>query len=182
MTNSNLIGRAAKIAVLAHKDQKRKSDDSPYIVHPFMVALKLVKHNFEDKVIAAALAHDVLEDSGFTEEDLRAELGSEVLDIVKAVSENRKLVWEERKKQYIITIRFSPECVKAVSISDKIHNLESMLIAYEQFGPKLWEKFNRGKEQQSWFINGMLEVFKETWKHPLVDEYAELVARMDALQ
>jgi guanosine-3',5'-bis(diphosphate) 3'-pyrophosphohydrolase len=61
----NLVEKALRIAVLYHKDQKRKVDNLPYIVHPVMVALKLAKYGFDDVVIAAALVHDILEDTDF---------------------------------------------------------------------------------------------------------------------
>ena len=175
----NLIEKAARIAIIAHKDQKRKSDGFPYIIHPFMVALKLAKYNFPDEVIAAGLVHDVLEDTDISEEDLREELGDEVLEIVKGVSENKNLSWEERKRKYIETIKKAPAEVKAVSIADKIHNLEGMVAGYAEMGSDLWKKFNRGKEDQMWFINSTLQALKESWSHPLIDEYEYLVVQFN---
>lgn len=69
----NKIEKALRIAVEAHKDQTRKGDGSPYIVHPLMVAFKLQKYNFPDAVIVAALTHDVLEDTDYPEEKLKEE-------------------------------------------------------------------------------------------------------------
>nr|HPM28652.1 HD domain-containing protein [Candidatus Portnoybacteria bacterium] len=63
----SLIEKAIRIIVTAHANQKRKNDGSPYVVHPLMVAIKLMKYNFSDEVIAAALVHDVLEDTDITE-------------------------------------------------------------------------------------------------------------------
>jgi (p)ppGpp synthase/HD superfamily hydrolase len=166
----------------AHKEQKRKSDDSPFIVHPLMVALKLAKAGFNDIVIAAALTHDVLEDTNFPEERLQKELGEDVFKIVKTVSEDKTLAWEDRKQRYIEAVRNGSEEVKAVSIGDKIHNLESLLIAYSQIGEAVWEKFNRGKDKKIWFERAMLDIFRTSWKHPLIDEYAELVAEIDTLR
>ena len=50
----NLIEKATRIAVTAHKEQIRKTDGSPYVAHPLTVAFKLMKYNFPDEVIAAA--------------------------------------------------------------------------------------------------------------------------------
>ena len=98
----NLIEKATRIALSAHKDQFRKGDNLPFIIHPFMVALKLAKRNFSNEVIAAALTHDVLEDTDYPEDKLREELGEEVFRIVKAVSHDDSLEWEERKKIMLI--------------------------------------------------------------------------------
>jgi (p)ppGpp synthase/HD superfamily hydrolase len=170
-----LIEKATRIAVFAHKDQTRKGDGTSYIVHPFMVALKLSKYNFPDKVIAAALTHDILEDTDFPEEKLKEELGEEVFAIVKAVTNDDSLSWEEKKKKYVETVRNGPEGSKVVSLADKIHNLETLLIAYEEQGPDLWKKFNRGKEQKIWFENEVLKMLKETWDHPMILEYEKLL-------
>ena len=177
----NIIERAAKIAIRAHSGQKRKGDGSPYIVHPFMVALKLVKYNFSDTIIAAALTHDVLEDTNVPESELLKNLGNEVLEIVKTLSEDDSLLWEDRKKKYIEAVRNGPEGVKAVSAADKVHNLESLIKGHEEQGVEIWKKFNRGKEEKLWFESEMLTMLKQTWAHPLVDEFEVLVEQMRAL-
>jgi len=172
---TNIVEKAVRVAVEAHKNQTRKGDDQPYIIHPVMVALKLAKHNFPDEVIAAALTHDVLEDTDYPEEELRKELGDEVLEIVKDVTNDQSLPWEEKKKRYVETVRNASEGAKAVALADKIHNLESLLIAYEEQGPALWKRFNRGKDQKIWFENEVLKMLEETWQHPLIEEYEYLL-------
>ncbi len=172
---NNIIEKAARMAVIAHKNQKRKADGLPYIIHPFMVALKLAKYNFPDTVIAAALTHDVLEDTEISEDSIKKVLGEEVLNIVKAVTNDDSLPWEEKKKKYIESVRNGPEGAKAVAVADKIHNLSSLLIAHSEQGSEVWKKFNRGKEKKVWFENEVLKMLKETWQHPLIEEYERLL-------
>jgi (p)ppGpp synthase/HD superfamily hydrolase len=178
----NIIEKAVRISVMAHKNQIRKVDNLPYIIHPFMVALKLASYNFPEIVIAAALTHDVLEDTDFGEDRLRNELGDEVLEIVKAVTNDHSLPWEEKKKKYLETVRKGSEDVKAVAVADKIHNLESLLLAYKEYGPRVWKKFNASKEQKLWFENEVLRMLKETWQHPLIDEYEKLLVQIKHLK
>lgn len=178
----SLIEKAVRVSVEAHSGQTRKGDDLPYIIHPFMVALKLAKYNFPDEVVAAALTHDVLEDTDFGEEKLKKELGDTVLEIVKAVTNDDSLPWEEKKKKYVETVRNGPDGAKAVAVADKIHNSESLMIAYAEQGPELWKKFNRGKEQKLWFENEVLKMLKQTWQHPLIDEYEGLLEQEKKLQ
>lgn len=181
MNDVSLTERALCIALAAHAQQVRKTDDSPYIVHPVMVALLLARHGFEEPVIAAALVHDVLEDTNVAEGTLRRELGDEIADLVKTVSEDKTLPWEERKRAYIQHVRVGSEGAKAISVADKIHNLQSLLAGHAQQGSSVWEKFNRGKEEKLWFEREMLRALQENWHHPLVDEYARSVERMAAL-
>jgi len=178
---AKLVRRALAIAVEAHKDQKRKGDGSPYIGHPVAVALMLASAGFTEQVIAAALTHDVLEDTDYPEEKLIEELGREVVEIVKAVTkpEDKSLSWEDSKLKYIETVRRGPEGAKAVCVADKIHNLGSLLTAYEEQGDAIWGKFNRGREVKLWFEKKVLEMLQATWRHPLVDEYRELLERFE---
>lgn len=179
--NISIVRRALRIAVVAHEGQTRKGDGSPLIIHPVSVGLKLVEHNFSEKVIAAAFVHDVLEDTDFSAELLRAELGDEVFAIVKAVTNDDSLIWEEKKKKYIETVRTGPEGSKAVSVADKIDNLESLMRAYREQGPDVWKKFNRGREQKIWFEEEVLKMLKDTWEHPLITEYEGLLRRLKSL-
>lgn len=178
---SNSIENAAAIAVTAHQGQVRKNDDTPYVMHPISVALMLARHGFSDAVVAAALVHDVLEDTAFSEAELAGAIGEEAYAIVKSVTNDPGLEWEEQRLKYIETVRQGPEGAKAVSAADKIANMRNLLDAYAVQGPALWSKFNRGKDKKLWFEESMLIMLKETWQHPLVDEYAELVERMRAL-
>ena len=167
--------------IKAHASQVRKVDDSPYVVHPITVALTVAKYGFSETVIAAALVHDVLEDTNYPEPQLRDELGDNILQIVLSLTENKSQVWEERKTKYIETIRNASTEVKAVSIADKIHNLNSILTGYNQLGFVIWEKFTRGREQQQWFATQILTSYNHNWHHQLVDEYATLLEQMQRL-
>ena len=171
----SILEKATRIAVRAHATQKRKEGDLPYVSHPFMVALKLAKYDFPDTVLAAALTHDVLEDTEYGEENLRTEIGEEAFGIVKAVTNDDTLSWEDKKTKYIETVRNGPEGSKAVATADKVHNMESLIISYREQGPAIWEHFNKGKEKKVWFEEEMLKMLRETWQHPLVDEYDALL-------
>jgi len=181
MQNNNLIEKAAQISVSAHKEQRRKTDGSPYAVHPIMVAFLLDRHGFSDDVIAAALVHDVLEDTDFPREEIINILGQDILEIVDKVSEDKSLEWKARKEKYIETVKQSNEKVKAVSIGDKIHNAKSLIAFHKEHGAETWDKFNKPKDLKLWFEKEMLKAFKETWDHPLIAEYEKLVNEMESL-
>lgn len=178
---SDLVERAAAIAIEAHAGQKRKFPDIPYATHTIAVAITLAQHGFPEPVIAAALVHDVLEDTAFGEEKLRAELGEEVVEIVKIVSEDKTLAWEERKRKYIESVKQGSPEAKAVSAADKIHNLKSFLEGYTRVGESIWAQFNATKEKRVWFEGEMLKALQESWQHPLIKEYEALVQKLKSL-
>lgn len=177
----SIIEKAAEIMSVAHSNQLRKTDKSPYIIHPRKVALILQEHNFSDNAIAAALVHDVLEDTDFSEDKLKEELGEEVHTIVKALTEDMSLEWEERKEKFVTAVENGSEDTKAVAIADKIHNLEDLLVGHSKMGSKIWKKFNRGKDKKLWFEKKLLKMFKNTWQHPLISEYENLIKQIEKL-
>jgi len=178
----NIIEQAMRISLEAHKGQKRKGENTPYIIHPVMVALKLQSHNFPDFVVASALVHDVLEDSDYPKRKIEAELGKKVLDIILPLTHNNRLPWHERKVEYIKQIKNSNDYTKAVVIADKIHNLESLFILYLKIKEKAWLNFKGGKKYVFWFHKEVYKNIKKTWQHPLLDSYKKLINQLGALQ
>jgi len=177
----SLIERALRIAAIAHKDQMRKEGDIPYIVHPVMVALDLKARGFGEEVVAAALVHDVLEDTEFSEIQMEEELGSRVMAIVRAVTNDDSFSWEEKKLKYIETVREAGAGAMAVATADKIHNAESLIVAHAEQGEGVWANFNAGREKKIWFEEAMLTMLEESWDDPLIERYAELVREIKAL-
>ena len=80
-----LVDRAYALAEAAHADQRRRSGE-PYICHPLSVAEILVEMGMDSESIAAALMHDVAEDTAVTIEEIRQKFGAEVALLVDGVT------------------------------------------------------------------------------------------------
>jgi len=156
-----LISKATQVAINAHKDQVRKGTYTPYIVHPMSVARKAYLFGENEKVIAACLLHDNLEDTSYIKEILEMDFGKEIMEIVLGASENKSLpTWKERKLAYLEHLKTAPlESVK-VSVYDKIDNLESIMFDYSDIEESLWERFNAGKQDQIWFYTEFMKVIQ----------------------
>ena len=174
--------KALRLALIAHKEQLRKSDGSPYIAHPIMVGLILQEAGFSELVIAAAFTHDVLEDTSVTRDELSSELGEELAVIVDGVSEDMGLEWEVRKENYARGVASSSEEIMAVSIADKIHNAESVIGDYEQKGKDVWLPFNRGKDKKIWFEELLYTEVSKSWDHPLLSRYKKAIETLKTLE
>ena len=172
---SNVVQKALQIASAAHFGQRRKGDNEPFIIHPVTMAMMLQKEGMEDNVIATALVHDVLEDTDYTEERLRKELGEEVHAMVRALTNQKGLSWKGKKLKYIESVRESSNQVKMVALADKIHNMQCVIAAYCKDGNEIWKRFNATKAEKFWFEEEMLKVFQESVKHPWVQEYEKLI-------
>ncbi len=177
----NIVEKALALALAAHEGQMRKDSPTPYLVHPVHVAILLARYGFSDDVVAAGLVHDVVEDTAVSMEDIQRELGDDIAALVVPVTYDDTLPWIDRKKSYIEAVRSASDEVKAISVADKIANAESLIVAHAREGSAVWRHFNTGREKKIWFEEAVLSMLQESWKHPLVDVYAQKVEQMRAL-
>ena len=177
----NEYEKALRVAVTAHKEQVRKSDGSPYIVHPVIVSRILEQHGYQGEVLLAALLHDVIEDTAVTEADLRSEFSDRVVDIIAAVSEDKDLPWRERKEQYIAQVVAADEAIKALSVADKIHNAESLIDHHGHVGAEAWSVYSKPKDEKLWFEETLHQELALVWKHSLLDTYGNLIGALREL-
>jgi (p)ppGpp synthase/HD superfamily hydrolase len=81
-----------------HTDQLRAADRAPFLLHPLEVAALLDRDDQPDRVTAAAVLHDVLEDTDAERSELEAQFGREVAELVAAVSDDPSIADEEARK------------------------------------------------------------------------------------
>jgi guanosine-3',5'-bis(diphosphate) 3'-pyrophosphohydrolase len=131
LSNDKLITNAFKFAYEAHKNVKRASGE-PFISHPYDVAMILAKEIPLDAVsIAAALLHDVVEDTEFTLNDIKAEFGDEIAEIVNGATkiegmfENYEMKQVESYKKMLLSMT-SDIRVILIKFADRLHNLRTL--------------------------------------------------------
>lgn len=136
-TDRSLIERAFSVAEEAHRPQKRDSGE-PYITHPVQVAAFLADMGFDATSVAAALLHDVLEDTPVTREALEREFGPEVAFLVDGVtklaaiqyrgnSKDKKaaeLQTESLKKMFFAMAE--DVRVIIIKLADRLHNITTL--------------------------------------------------------
>jgi RelA/SpoT family (p)ppGpp synthetase len=129
--NENLVSNAFRFALEAHKNDKRASGE-PYISHPYEVSMIVAKEiPLDDISVAAALLHDVVEDTKFTINDIKAEFGDEVAEIVdgatqiEGIFENYELKQVESYKKMILSMT-SDIRVMLIKFADRLHNLRTL--------------------------------------------------------
>ena len=128
---ANLIRSAFLFSWDAHKDQLRKSGE-PFLAHPLSVAFILAEQKLDSVTIAAALLHDVLEDTDTTKEDLEARFGEEVAQLVDGVTKISVLQAKSRQERQAETYRkmllsmARDIRVIIIKFADRIHNLRTL--------------------------------------------------------
>ncbi|MFC1868757.1 HD domain-containing protein [Thermodesulfobacteriota bacterium] len=157
-----MIDMAIEVALRAHQNQFRKGTDIPYITHPLAVGVTLAKAGCSDDVIIAGILHDTVEDTSITLEYIRDTFGNKVSTIVKGASEpDKSLPWEERKRHTHDFLKGASPEVKFVALADKLNNIRAIAADYGEMGEVLWERFNRGKEAQKWYYQGLVEALRD---------------------
>jgi len=130
--DKKLIRSAFDIAVEAHKDQRRKSGEA-YIFHPISVA-KIVAQQIglDATSIAAALLHDVVEDSEITLEDIERLMGNTVAKIVHGLTKISHLkkdknisLQAENFRKMLLTLNDDIRVI-IIKIADRLHNMQTM--------------------------------------------------------
>jgi (p)ppGpp synthase/HD superfamily hydrolase len=93
-----LTSEALEFARERHVDQRRLADGAPFVLHPLEVASLLDRSHHPDHVTAAAVLHDVLEDTDAERSELEERFGIEVAELVAAVSDDVSIADEEERK------------------------------------------------------------------------------------
>ena len=172
----NLIHEAIIFAARKHDGQKRKGTDIPYLSHPMEVTQILTAAGCPERVIVAGILHDTLEDTGTAPEEIRDIFGEDILGIVRAESEDKSKIWQERKQAAIDRLSGDTPEAKLVCCADKLSNLRSMASDLEAVGDKLWDRFNAAKGEIRWYYQSIAEKLKTSLSgYAMYRELTELV-------
>jgi (p)ppGpp synthase/HD superfamily hydrolase len=130
LMEGHIVDRALAFATIAHGDQKRKYSGEPYIVHPVevMKIVETVEH--DDSMLAAALLHDVVEDTDVTIEEIEASFGSDVAELVGFLTDVSKPEDGNRKHRKGMDREHSAQSsarAQTVKLADLISNSRDIL-------------------------------------------------------
>ena len=135
--NIELVKKAYELCVKAHEGQKRRSNED-YYIHPFNVAKIIVSLGLDSESIAAALLHDVVEDTEYTDEDMKREFGNEVALLVDGVTKIGRLNFSSKEQQQAESLRKMLIAmgkdirVIIIKLADRLHNMRTIDAMPEQ--------------------------------------------------
>ena len=128
--NMDMIEKAYRMANEAHKDARRRSGE-PYICHPLAVARLVLDLGMDTESIAAALLHDVVEDTPITIDEVKSAFGAEVALLVDGVTKLTKIQFSSIEEQQAENLRkmllaMSQDVrVMIIKLCDRLHNMRT---------------------------------------------------------
>ena len=163
-----IFDEAIKLAVSAHSGQTRKTDASPYILHPMEVAAIVGTMTEDLDVLAAAVLHDAVEDTSVSVDEIGAKLGDRVAWLVDAETEDKRDgrapedTWKARKEESLKNLAASRDRdVKILWLGDKLANLSAIHRALAKDGDAVWQKFHQhDPKEQGWYYRSVADLLK----------------------
>ncbi|MBK8970798.1 MAG: bifunctional (p)ppGpp synthetase/guanosine-3',5'-bis(diphosphate) 3'-pyrophosphohydrolase [Hahellaceae bacterium] len=127
----NVVRRAYYYAEQAHEGQYRRSGE-PYIVHPLAVAQVLADLQLDHQCLAAAMLHDVIEDTGIPKEAISAQFGEAIAELVDGVSKLTQIEFKSKAEAQAenfqkMTLAMARDIrVILVKLADRLHNMRTL--------------------------------------------------------
>ncbi|HXQ89093.1 MAG TPA: HD domain-containing protein [Solirubrobacterales bacterium] len=184
---SPLVRAALEKARSAHAGQVRNgSGGMPYVEHPVAVAALLDEHGYDEEALAAALLHDVVEDSDTTLDELRELFGDSVAGMVGALTDDESIEpYRERKAEHRERVAAAAADAHAIYGADKLTNVRTLRAAYRNEGDAVRDEFKVPLELKAEIWEADLALLREKaadlpFLDPLGEELSGLRSQLAA--
>ena len=156
------------------------------------MAALVMEHGGNDRQVAVALLHDVVEDHGGEPRlaEVRDQFGDDVADMVAGLSDSvadttsgaEKPPWPARKQAYLEHIESADDSTVLVSAAYKLHNLRAIVADYRSIGPELWTRFNQtNPAAHRWYYGALVELLAPRVPPALAFDLCRTLDDLDAL-
>lgn len=182
----DILEKAIVFATEKHAGMVRKGTANPYILHPLEAAAIVGTMTTDREVIAAAVLHDVVEDTPTSISEIEERFGERIARLVAAESENKREdrpaaeTWRIRKEETLTHLRNETDlAVKMITLGDKLSNIRSIYRDHLTLGDAIWNRFNqKDPAQHAWYYVGIAEAISELSAYPAWQEYASLLREL----
>ncbi len=135
----------------------------------------------DEEILAAAVLHDVIEDTNRTRQDIEKEFGKTVAAYVASESENKRenlpasATWQLRKQETLDRLSVASEPIQMIALGDKLANLRAIHRDLTMLGEQFWQRFTvSAPSMQAWYYLSMLKSLERLKKYPVYQEFSEL--------
>ncbi len=181
--DTSLFDKAAKFAIDAHANSERRGKGFPYVIHAMEAAEIVAGITNDQELLAAAVLHDVIEDTDATEEEIRDQFGDRIADLVAVESDPEYEglsvyeSWKMRKQFSITRLSKQSREAKIISLGDKLSNMRAIARDFNKQGDELWKIFHAPDPRlHEWHYRELAGALKELSD---TDAYQELIRLID---
>lgn len=182
---SPLVRAALEKARADHEGQIRNgSGGMPYVEHPKAVASLLDEHGYGDEVLAAALLHDVVEDSETTVDELRELFGDQVAGMVGSLTDDESIEsYRQRKAEHRERVAAAGPEALAIYAADKLTNVRMLCRTYAEKGEAVADEFKVPIDLKAETWEADLELLREKASElPFLDPLEQELSRFRSLR
>ena len=182
------LTRALAFALEHHGGQTRKGREVPYVSHLLQVCGRVLEMGGTVDQGVAALLHDVVEDTQASHDEVRAEFGDVVAEIVEVCTDTlpdddpvKKTPWKARKVRYVAAIAAAGRSSALVVACDKGHNLGALVRDVDESGVGYLGRFSAPATEQVWYFRAVIEALEGRVPEVLLGELRALLKRLESL-
>lgn len=181
-----LYEKAVIFAATAHQGAHRKGSRIPYLSHPIEAAAIVSELTDDEELIAAAVLHDVVEDTSVTLEELEQYFGLRIATYVGYETEEKRRdlpaeeTWLVRKQEILTFLREKADRnARILALADKLSNLRALERDVISIGDRVWDRFHqKDKKMHGWLYRQTAEALRELEEYPVWQEYDRLIRRV----
>lgn len=181
-----LFEKATVFAAAAHRGMTRKGNRIPYLAHPMEAASIIAQMTDDQELMAAAVLHDVIEDTDVTLSELEHFFGKRIAFYVSGESEDKRRdlppeeTWVTRKQETITFLNErADQNAKMLALADKLSNLRSIARDMIISGDRTWERFNqKDKKMHGWMYREIAKAVRELESYSAWKEYDALIRQV----
>jgi (p)ppGpp synthase/HD superfamily hydrolase len=153
-----------------HRGQRREPDEAPFILHPLEVAALLHVTGHAEAVVAAGILHDTVEDTQADVDMIAREFGSEIRDLVAAMTEDPDIEpYEKRKAALRRQIAAFGEEATAIFAADKLCKVRELRSQAGSDPDLLRDEHRQARRRLEHYIESLAMLEEATPNHPLVE-------------
>ncbi|MEG2414284.1 MAG: HD domain-containing protein [Clostridia bacterium] len=180
------ISQAIHFITDAFEGRTRKSSSLPAVFHSLEVGSIVASMTDDKDVIVAALLHDTVEDTSVSARDIEKNFGARVTELVLSETEDKRSdlppqnTWKLRKMESIALLQTTNDIgIKMIFLGDKLSNMRSLSLGYQQHGANLWNDFNqKDPAAHHWYYRTIADALCELKDSFAWKEYDNLIKKL----
>lgn len=179
----NIVSEALAFATDIYKTSQKTGTKVPYLTHPLNVCSLLAERHCRDEILAAALLHDAVENTGVGIGKIENMFGCDVAEMVEGTTgpyiswdigfDNKYKYYDGKEHLADFIIADATYDQLLLILADNLDNLKTIKYESKRYGENFWNNTTHGKLGEQYYYSSLMSAFRTRKFHPL-DAYNDL--------